>query len=448
MSNGSILDLVAKGVQDMEVIDINNMNSIFNFDINKGNKVTKGDVLFYPQGKANWGNTIRFNIERKGDLLYGLYLVVRLPKLSISNLNTPTVQNENDSSSPYRVHYADFLGNIMIEKISLYFNGMLIDEQYGDYMQFYTDLYISDWNRKAMLGMDDVMNKPNLKIESESIYIPFKFWFCNDMRKPLPVIAMQHTDIYVDITFRKFVDCVSVLEIYNGNLYHSDYKHSEVPIIDCVLQSNFYYLDLEERKNLATKDYEILITQSQTRIIQGNNMLYMDLTFNNIVKDIFFVIQPNTNIKTGEYFNTSAKLKYPPNNLEPVLDYKLWQLAPKKHLLSRARLLFNGIERIEWRDAKYFYFMQNHENYKNTLQSYVYVYSFVSNPTKEISYAGCNFSRIDNAVLQVEIKPEPIIINSNGQVYVSNDMYELKCFATNFNTLVIKGGLAGLKYQN
>lgn len=448
MSNGSILDLVAKGAQDMEVVDINNMNSMFNFDINKGNKVTKGDILFYPQGKANWGNTIRFNIEKKGDLLYGLYLVVTLPKLSISNLNTPTVENENNSSSPYRVHYADFLGNIMIEKISLYFNGMLIDEQYGDYMQFYTDLYISDWNRKAMLGMDDVMNKPNLKIDSESIYIPFKFWFCNDMRKPLPIIAMQHTEIYVDITFRNFADCISVLEIYNGNLYHSDYIHKEVPIVDCVLQSNFYYLDLEERKQLATKDYEILITQSQTRVIQGNNMLYMDLTFNNIVKDIFFVIQPHINKKTGEYFNTSAKLKYPPNSLENILDYKLWQLAPKKHLLSRARLLFDGIERIEWRDAKYFYFMQNHENYKNTLQSYVYVYSFVSNPTKEISYAGCNFSRIDNAVLQVEIKPEPFIINSSGREYISNDIYELKCFATNFNTLVIKGGLAGLKYQN
>jgi hypothetical protein len=181
-NNGPILDLVAKGKLDEDLIDIKNESSIFNYDNDKCNKYAKGDTIFYPVGRPNWGTTIRYNIERKGDLLYGLYLVVRLPKLSVSLLNTPTPQNENDPSCKYRVHYTDFIGNAMIEKISLYFNGMLIDEQHGDYMQFYTDLYISDWNRKAMLGTDDIMNKPNLKIDSENIYVPFKFWFCNDIK--------------------------------------------------------------------------------------------------------------------------------------------------------------------------------------------------------------------------------------------------------------------------
>jgi hypothetical protein len=32
--------------------------------------------------------------------------------------------------------------------------------------------------------------------------------------------------------------------------------------------------------------------------------------------------------------------------------------------------------------------------------------------------------------------------------YPTDDTYELKCYATNFNILVIKGGLAGVKYSN
>ena len=140
-------------------------------------------------------------------------------------------------------------------------------------------------------------------------------------------------------------------------------------------------------------------------------------------------------------------MKYPPNNIEGSLNYTLWELAPKKHLLVRARLLFDGIERIEWRDAKYFYNMQNHENYRNTVQSYVYVYSFTSNPTKDTNFNGCNFSRIENAYLQAEVKPETFVINSSGDTYIEKDLYHLKCYATNFNRLIIKNGIAALKYQ-
>ena len=199
MSNGTIIELVAKSMLDDDIIDNTNNTSLFNYNIKKYNKYAKSDTMFYSEGNMNWGNTVRFNIEKKGDLLYGLYVKIKLPKLSISNLNTPQIQDETDFNSNYRVMYTDYVGNVIIEKASLYINGQLIDELYGDYMQVYTDLYISDWNRKAMLGLDDIINSPNLKIDSEIIYVPLKFTFCTDTNKPLPVIALQHSEIYIDI---------------------------------------------------------------------------------------------------------------------------------------------------------------------------------------------------------------------------------------------------------
>lgn len=450
MSNGSIMELVAKGKLDEDITDTTNQTSLFNYNISKKNKYSKGDYIFYTEGNPNWGNTFRINIEKKGDLLYDLYLIVKLPKLSISNLNVPIQQDEHDTTSKYLIKYVDFIGNVLIDKVSLYINGQLIDEQYGDYIQLYTDLYMSDWNRKALIGMDDIFNKPNLKIDSENIYIPLKFWFCIDDTKSLPVIALQYSEIYIDVKFKNFSDCVMVLEKgTDGNLYHSDYTHKEVLIEGASLLANFFYVDLEERKKLATQEYELLITQSQVRTINISNSANLEINFNNTVKDIFFFIQSTTYKKYGEYFNFSTKMHYLPIELKTLSTnaYKLWKLAPKKHLLNRARILFNGAERVEWRDAKYFYYMQNHENYGNSLQSYIYMYSFNSEPQKFSNNSGCNFSRIDNAYLQVEISPNKFYLDTNLS-NPSSSGYELKCYATNFNIMVIKNGLCGLKYTN
>ena len=448
--NGSIMELVAKGKLTEDVIDITNKKSVFDYEITKTNKYVKGDTIFYAEGKPNWTNTVRYYIEKKGDLLYGLYLKVTLPKLSINNLNTPEIQDETNSSSKYRVKYTDYIGNVIIDKVSLYFNGQLIDEHYGDYMQHYTDLYLSDWNRKAMLGMDDCINKPNLKIDSESIYIPLKFWFCNDIKKPLPIIAMQNTEIYIDVKFRNFNQCINVIKLDDKNNYFSShYTHREVPIADAVLQANFYYLDLEERKEMATKEWSILITQAQVRSKEFTSNTSLEIDFNHVVKDMFFLTRSSKTKEKGEFFNYSAKMKYPPSEFINAVnfDYELWRLEPKKHLLLRARMLFNSIERIEWRDAKYFYHMQNHENYQNSLLSYVYVYSFNLDPTRNTSNNGCDFSRLDNAQLQVEVKPNSFYLGGNNY-YPTDDTYELRCYATNFNILVIKGGLAGVKFSN
>jgi hypothetical protein len=449
-NNGSIIELVAKGKLDEDIVELKNTKSFFDYKIAKTNKYTKGDTIFYPEGKAAWGNTFRVKIQKQGDLLYGLYLIVRLPKLSIANLNTPQKQDENDTTSKYRIKYSNFIGNVLVDKVSLYMNGALIDEQYGDYMQYYTDLYFSDSNRKSMIGLDDVCNKPNLKIDSETIYIPLKFWFCNQTCKPLPLIAMQYTDIYVDIKFRNFNECITVLEYNNSNnLFLSNYTHPEVPIINVCLQANFYYLDLTERTEMATKEYEILITQAQLKSANFKMNASLLLDFNHVVKDMIFLIQSNTNVKYGDYFNVSAKTEYPVPSLSTISDngYKLWSLEPKRHLLDRARLLFNGSTRIDWRDAKYFYNMQNHENYRNTLHSYVYMYSFNIDPTKYSNNSGCNFSRIENPYLQIDVTPDNFYLDPNVN-NPSSDGYTIKCFATNFNILIIKNGLVGLKYNN
>ena len=465
MSNGSIVELVSKSQLDEDITDKTDKSSIFNFDINNiKNKYSKLDFIYYPQGKATWNTKSRFYIKHDGDLLYGLYLKVKLPALSVKYLDVTPIPNEyNTPSTQYRIKYGDYIGNLMIKKVSLYINDMLIDEFDGSYMHVFTDLYISDWNRKAMIGLDDNLNKPKLKSESEYIYIPLRFWFC-DNTKPLPIIALQHSDIYIDVTFRDFNDCVMVLEEYCGLLFHSHVKHQPFQIEEISLQANFYLVETEERKTLATRDYKILITQTQKKSVSFSSYALLDITFNHVVKDLIFFIQPNCNILNGEFFNFTAKTKYLPNELisqlfqsndkpKQNIDIKnvayLYHIEPTRHLLNQARILFNGIERINWRDYKYFYLMQNYENYRTRTDSYIYLYSFNINPTQFNNWSGCNFSRIENPQLQLNTNTDPFIINTNP--LIKNpvaELYHLICYATNFNIFIIKNGVAGLKYNN
>lgn len=455
MSNGSITELVARGIYEDITTTHNPNKTLFKKELDIRTKYSKTDNRFYTEGNANWSNTFRFKIDRMGDLLYGLYIVVKLPKLSISNLNVPILQDENDPSSIYRIKYSDFIGNVMIEWVKLYINGQLIDEQTGDYLQFYTDLYYSDINRKEMLGLDDYLNQPNLKFEEETIYIPLRYWFCNEQSNPLPVIALQNSDIYIDVKFKKFKDCHSVFEYGQtevlgvNQLYHSNYIHKEVPIGEVWLQAHWYLLDLEERKQVAQKDHEILITQCQYRTITFKNIGNIDLTFNHTIKDMYFFLQEERNRRYGEYFNFTARMDYPPAELNGLLNKDLWDLSPRRHYLSRARLLFNGSERIEWRDAKYFYNLQNYENYGNRIMTYIYMYSFNSEPTYFNNLTGCNFSRLDKVQLQVESQTPNIRLASSTPIfYPTDNTYTLKCYATNWNFLVIKNGLASLRFSN
>ena len=62
-----------------------------------------------------------------------------------------------------------------------------------------------------------------------TVFIPLQFWFCRNPGLALPLIALQNTDIYVDVKFRDFNSCVSVLEKdNNGNLFHlAHYKNGQ-----------------------------------------------------------------------------------------------------------------------------------------------------------------------------------------------------------------------------
>ena len=150
MSSSVITQLKAIGEQDKKFLSRDPKDSIFQEPEKKITNFSRSKISMIPMGNADFGNTVKFKIKKEGDLLSSMYLHVELPKLDLLKI-------EDRNSEPW-ASWNDYIGNVLIENIKLYIGGQLIDEQTGEFMQVITDLYDDDWNKLAMIGMDNVIN--------------------------------------------------------------------------------------------------------------------------------------------------------------------------------------------------------------------------------------------------------------------------------------------------
>ena len=77
---------------------------------------------------------------------------------------------------------------------------------------------------------------------------------------------------------------------------------------------------------------------------------------------------------------------------------------------------------------------------KNCAEHFAYLYSFALNPSDVNQPSGSlNFSRIDNAELQLRVNESVVNGNSKSMIFI---------YAINYNVLRIQSGMGGLAYSN
>ena len=119
MSQSAILKLVARGNDDY-LIDNNTKLQFYNNVFPKSNNFSSDTISFYASGNNIWGGNIKFTIDKVGDLLKNIYLVLKLPELSVSQIVGQNDPVTNERTSEYRVKWADYIGNVIVEKVKKY----------------------------------------------------------------------------------------------------------------------------------------------------------------------------------------------------------------------------------------------------------------------------------------------------------------------------------------
>lgn len=455
--NGSLLQLVSRGNLDKYLIDDKTyiQESLF---VKKIKKITNFSDLIYssnPINSGSWGDTIKFKIEKVGDLLTNLYFSFELPEISVEDINGVTTSIQD---SEYRIKWQEYIGNFVIENIKLSIGGQTIDEHTGEYMQFQTDLYDTTWSKLCMIGHESHIILPTTKIDKQVIYVPLKFFFCNNYTKSLPIYALQHHDVFIEIKLRPWKDIYLVLKTVQDSISdtesrtsklvfaHTNNTITEKNIKNIKLECNYILLDNNERKFFLSNPHEILITNVQKIEYSIINNQNINIPFNNCIKELYFTLQTNTNINQGELFNYSGKPKYLPVGIDTITE-TLWNQIPKKHLLKNATLFFDNLPRIPERDYKFWHFVQNYENYRCRLEHNIYLFNFGLD--KNENTGSCNFSEINDIILKINFSQATNeIYRRTGETITigPSSTNKIVIYGVTYNILKIKSGMAGLLF--
>ena len=103
------------------------------------------------------------------------------------------------------------------------------------------------------------------------------------------------------------------------------------------------------------------------------------------------------------------------------------------------KLQLNGQDRFSEREGTYFDLVQPFQAHTRNPDTGINVYAFALRPEEHQPSGTCNFSRIDNATLQ--------LVLSNATVEGTKTA-KVRVYATNYNVLRIMSGMGGLAYSN
>ena len=120
---------------------------------------------------------------------------------------------------------------------------------------------------------------------------------------------------------------------------------------------------------------------------------------------------------------------------ETALNMHCWGENP----VVTAKLQLNGQDRFSEREGTYFDLVQPYQHHTRNPDTGINVFSFALRPEEHQPSGTCNFSRIDNATLQLVVSAAAI-----GGVQTA----KVRVYATNYNVLRIMSGMGGLAYSN
>ena len=145
-------------------------------------------------------------------------------------------------------------------------------------------------------------------------------------------------------------------------------------------------------------------------------------------------------------------------NVQDAFNYGLW-LDGTVNPVGSAKLQLNGHDRFQERDGNYFNYVQPYQHFSNTPSDGINVYSFALKPEDHQPSGTCNFSRIDNATLNVALVGNASVpvygavygetnFSPLSDIFAGSNDSTMNIYTVNYNVLRVMSGMAGTAYSN
>ena len=210
-----------------------------------------------PAGKQT--QKLTFHVSKAADLITGLHLEVRCPKLT---------------STDSLITYVWGLGYAMISHASFLISNHSQEDLGGDVMELLDELHGVPGKRltEAIFKYDDV-TLPEMSVLSSQgpvLYIPIPFWFSKGTHAALPMLNLNCYDVDVTIQLRSIKeiyvaltdDCnpdTNATVVVDGTTEALDWSHFQF-----TLWANGVFLDSAERNSFASQNHQYLMKTVQS----------------------------------------------------------------------------------------------------------------------------------------------------------------------------------------
>ena len=456
---GGLMQLVAYGAQDIYLTG-NAQITFFKVVYRRHTNFAMEAIEQTYNGNPDFGKKVSTTISRNGDLIYHTYVQISLPSVSIP--------------AGGRFRWLNSLGHILLKSIQIEIGGQQIDKHYGDWLHIWSELSQKAGHKNGydkMIGnvpvLTSMYDNPTASLNSlivpaYTLYVPLEFWFCRNPGLALPLIALQYHEVKINIEFTDAKSC-----------YYYSTGGSATPAtlpglgsLGATMYVDYIYLDTEERRRFAQVSHEYLLEKLQytgEESVSGIQQK-LKLNFNHPTKELIWVVQLDKvtdQSAVGPYggaqwFNYTDDFDSTYKNLEtfPYISIhgqpntsvgatEIVSLVPYEQAganpVSVAKLQLNGHDRFSERSGDYFNWVQPYQHHENVPAVGINVYSFALKPEEHQPSGSCNFSRIDNATLQMMLSNAYKTAGTTG---------EFRIYAVNYNVLRIMSGMGGLADSN
>jgi len=472
---GGLLQLVASGAQDV-YLSSNPQITFWKGLYKRHTNFAMEPFRLNLTGQPNWGMKQSVTLGRHADLAYSTYLEVVLPVYEVGSTSVKVDWNNEQGR----------LGYNLIRYVELEVGGQLIDRLYGEFMYLW-DTLTSDANKSKQLwdmvgfAANRSSGQPGLELPDSSscsaatgrqghpnvLYIPLTFFYTRNPGCALPLISLQYHETKINIQWNEKQFVISDFD-----------RVSKLPApVSAAVYVDYIYMDVEERRRMAQESHEYLIEQVQFNEDKGLSSASnrVDLTFNHPVKELIWVVQPErfTNCKIADKANTSDATYGVPRPTTRRLSPFTYTYAsqagtaaanqtPEQPIFEQW-IQFNGQDRLDKRYGNYYNRVQPYQHHSGSMvpagfdtntvttgggtvtptkQQAIYCYSFALKPEEHQPSGTCNFSRIDTATIVMQMSGAYVVDES------SDNSWNVRVYAINYNVLRIMSGMAGLSYSN
>jgi hypothetical protein len=487
---GGLLQLVATGAQN-ELINgspsMTHFRSVYrrhtNFAMDQIRmSFTASNLEFSTTGTR----TISCRIDRYAQLLNDCYLYLTLPDiyspLKFLNALPPSGYDNRTNSIGYEFQWISNIGYNLIDRVDLTMNGQVIQTLTGEWMKVYSymthdatkrvivdqmvgnvpELYdpahAYDRNNQyphsvtplTLPGFSPNTKTPEPSIRSRQLVIPLHFWFCENPGLALPLVALQNSEVYINVTLRALTDLYTVVDVnptsptygtrvrpvnYPMQLFLSPPLSTGLPsnsslttwFPDPYIDGNFIYLSEMEMNQMARADQSYLIKTVQYVMKDGQfgGNTDLELPMFNLVTRIVFLSQRSDQILLNQwdnYTNWSDPKRAPWSGINSDLQTSLLSsgqqqitsIYPRDSIID-GLLLFDGKERIQTKPLPFFSLHQLYRHVTGMTPDLpgVYMYSFALDHANYQPSGAVNGSMFNKIVLRLTLQ-QPIASSVNG----------------------------------